>query len=80
MDAFWIILFILVLLWTIPPKHPGGRDDTDEVSKRGRRSGMILYTDYLTGLQYLGNPLGGITPRLDAEGNHMRAGIDRKHS
>jgi len=34
---------------------------------------MRLHTDHLTGLQYLSAPGGGITPRLDRDGRHMRA-------
>lgn len=41
-----------------------GKDDTD----RAERSGMILYTDYGTGCQYVSTILGGITPRLDKDG------------
>lgn len=45
-------------------------DDTDK--SFFKRSGVHLYTDYKTGLQYLGDVKGGITPRLDAKGKHMR--------
>lgn len=44
------------------------RDDTDP--PRGR-SGLRLFTDNMTGCQYLGNPFGGITPRVDREGRHI---------
>lgn len=43
-----------------------GRDDTDPP---GGRSGLALYTDYGTGVQYVGSPRGGLTPRLDADGH-----------
>lgn len=49
-----------------------GFDDTDD--KRpgrmfGARSGLTLYTDYATGVQYVKCGLfGGSTPRLDSEG------------
>jgi hypothetical protein len=61
------LIVILILLRRIT------RDDTDQPGWFGSVSGMALYTDHKTGLQYLGNPLGGITPRLDAEGRHMKA-------
>lgn len=35
------------------------------------RSGMRLYTDNLTGCQYLGGLFGAPTPRLDATGEHV---------
>jgi len=61
--AFLILLILLRRLW---------RDDTDQRGWCKKVSGLMLYTDYGTGLQYLGNPLGGITPRMDADGKHMR--------
>ena len=46
-------------------------DSTDK--SRWTRSGMSLYTDYGTGLQYLkAGMFGGITPRIDKDGTHMR--------
>lgn len=45
------------------------RDATDPPS--GARSGMLLRTDHATGCQYLAEPFGGITPRVDADGRHM---------
>ncbi len=42
-----------------------GKDDSDSGSKR---SGMMVMTDYKTGVQYLMSPLGGLTPRLNEDG------------
>jgi hypothetical protein len=45
------------------------KDDTDPPSGR---SGLILFTDNLTGCQYLSRPIfGGPTPRLDGAGRHV---------
>lgn len=44
-----------------------GRDATDGE----HRSGLGLRTDHGTGCQYLVTPWGGITPRLDRQGQHM---------
>lgn len=44
------------------------RDDTDPPDGH---SGMTFYVDHRTQCQYLGNPRGGITPRVDAQGRHM---------
>lgn len=63
----WMIVCLLVgkAILGVP------RDDTDSPNKR---SGMGLYTDHKTGLQYLrAGWFGGLTPRLDANGKHMRA-------
>ena len=47
-------------------------DDTDK--SRWNRSGLSLYTDHKTGLQYIkGGLFGDLTPRLDADGKHMKA-------
>lgn len=61
MDSFWFVVSIVLLFFLI-----GGvkRDDSDGE----KRSGMIVYTDALTGCQYVGTILGSITPRLDKDG------------
>jgi len=68
---FLMVVFLLivhVVLWEY--KRP--LDATDKGRWSGR-SGLVLYTDHGTGLQYLkGGLCGGITPRVDAEGNHMK--------
>lgn len=47
------------------------KDDTDP--EKGSRSNLMVFTDHKTGLQYLSStPLGGLTPRLDEDGYHMR--------
>jgi len=46
-------------------------DSTDDIQNHNR-SGLLLYTDHLTGCQYLkGGTLGGITPRLDRSGKQI---------
>ena len=60
---------IIILLTTVG--HGTGRDDTDE--PHGRHSGMTVYTDYGTGCQYIGTVLGGISPRLGADGKPICA-------
>ncbi len=54
-----ILLIMLVVCW-----GRTGRDDSDGKE----RSGLIVYTDNLTGCQYLGTVVGAITPRLDKDG------------
>lgn len=44
-----------------------GKDDTDPIDKG--RSGLTLYTDHGTGVQYLSDGNGGLTPRLAADGS-----------
>jgi hypothetical protein len=45
-------------------------DDTDDRANN-RTSGLILYTDYGTGCQYLRAADGGITPRMGADGRQV---------
>lgn len=48
-----------------------GKDDTDSVD---RRSNMKPHVDARTGCQYLSVAGGGITPRLNAQGEHICGG------
>jgi len=58
------VFFTFALVCTIATHR---KDDTD--SSWGKPSGLKLYTDHGTGVQYLRSKGGGLTPRLDAEGN-----------
>lgn len=44
-------------------------DSTDK--SQSERSGMSLHVDHETGCHYLGGSWGGITPRVDRDGNHI---------
>lgn len=44
-------------------------DDTDFDS--AHRSGLVLFTDARTGCQYIGRPLGALTPRMGADGKQV---------
>ena len=45
-------------------------DDTDDIESK-TRSGVELIIDYGTRCQYLAYPRGGITPRLNQQGEHV---------
>lgn len=60
-----ILLYIGIYVW----KHRG-RDDSDAP---GARSGLVIYTDALTKVQYVGVPFNGLTVRVDAEGKPILA-------
>ena len=63
-----IVLFIYLCLRSF---FFWGADDTDNHQTK-TRSGLILYTDHGTGLQYIkGGSFGGIYPRLNAKGEHI---------
>lgn len=68
----WILCWIaiLIVLSYVISLLPVGLDDSDLNSRN--RSDMKIYTDYKTGLQYLGASKGGLTPRLNIDGTQMR--------
>jgi hypothetical protein len=78
----FLVFVIIVLILQSRPDIPhelitrkggwfrGQVDVTDELD--GRRSGLSIAVDYGTGVQYLVTGMGGITPRLDADGNVMK--------
>jgi hypothetical protein len=67
---FWLLTIWIVGMILISNHNPV-YDDTDNATTK-ERSGLILYTDYGTGLQYIGGGLfGDIIPRLDANGKHV---------
>lgn len=65
-DLFYGALFVLLLIWL---SSATTIDDSDAVT--GKRSGVRIHTDYLTGAQYLGTVGGGLTPRLDGNGKQI---------
>lgn len=66
MKLFAILLAALIV-WFL---SIAAKDDTDPPGM-GQRSGMKLFVDHRTGCHYLGNVLGGITPRVDGAGRHV---------
>jgi hypothetical protein len=63
-SVVWLVAYSVIDLAT-------PYDDTDDI-ENGKRSGMRLFTDNLTGCQYLQAGLfGGMSPRYDREGNHI---------
>lgn len=63
----WVLVMIIYAIT--------GHFDKDNTDSPNKRSGMQLYTDYLTGCQYLqGKRSGGLTPRKDGQGNHVGCG------
>lgn len=64
-----IFLVLMAVLLALDSCRP--YDSTDDRAE-GERSGLSLYTDHLTGCQYLeGGMFGGLTPRRDGQGNHV---------
>ena len=63
-----LVAVVLALLWVFDSDR--AFDSTDDLENEVR-SGLIIFTDHDTGCEYLGRLISGVTPRLDAEGNHM---------
>lgn len=69
MSVFTEILVVIVLLLSMFPKGFSSAFDTDDTDSPDSRSGLRVYTDAKTGVQYLqAGPLGALTPRIDANG------------
>ena len=67
MSEFRDLLIIVLILGTLLGScSTDRRDDSDPP---GAHSGFRVYTDALTGAQYLAVPFGGMTPRLNADGS-----------
>ena len=75
MEALGKLVFIvvaIVIIQYLVDKYMA-YDDTDDKENK-ERSGLVLYTDYKTGIQYVkGGLFGSITPRLDEHGTPMKA-------
>jgi hypothetical protein len=63
---------VIVLAYTV---IPATTDSTD--SGIFSRSGVSLRIDYGTGCHYLEGAGGGLTPRVDKEGNHICTGEEQ---
>jgi len=65
------LAIIAILSWfisTLISDNMKPRNDTDPADGR---SGLALFVDNRTGCHYLSSPAGGLTPRLDSEGNQI---------
>jgi hypothetical protein len=65
----FVILINLIYAWL-----PLSRDDSDQVfnnGKKGKRSDLKVYTDYKTGIQYLGTTKGTLIPRIYPDGTYV---------
>lgn len=63
----FIVLFLILYHVFFSPSQ----DNSDK--SYWNRSGLTIYTDNLTGLQYVkGGMFGSITPRLDESGNQIK--------
>ena len=71
-----LTLFIVILIgFALHALYPTGSTD----KSRWRRSGLSVYTDHLTGVQYVKSGFfGDITPRLDRDGLPIYEGKEGK--
>lgn len=68
--AMFAVLVLFITMVVLLANGPN-RDNSDGAN---RRSGMIIRTDCLTGLQYLSSTRGSLTPRMGADGKQV---VDR---
>jgi hypothetical protein len=68
----WLAKWAVVLYFSVVliGKLPISRDDSDP-GEWGKRSGVAVRTDALTGCQYLEAVSGGLTPRIDSAGKQI---------
>lgn len=64
-----LIIYVFIQLFIQLFVHGPNGDDSDK--SFFERSGMRVMTDYKTGCQYFSSPYGGITPRLEPNGQHV---------
>jgi hypothetical protein len=62
-------LIRLVIIAIVVSSLHGYFKDKDDTDPENGRSGLMLFTDAKTGCQYVGNPAGGIIPRMNEEGH-----------
>lgn len=68
--AGFLVLVYLLLVCVTVLREGSPLDSTDNPDTR-ERSGMTILVDHGTGCQYLTRRGGGITPRLDKDGQPM---------
>ena len=68
--GFIILVAVVALIAYLVDKYDT-RDDTDKPFP-AKKSELILHIDARTGCHYLSTENGGLTPRLDRQGNHLR--------
>ena len=67
----FLTILVALIIWNIVRSLLGlGLDDSDY--SKHKRSGMKIYTDYKTGVQYLSAPFGGLCVRVDENGKPIR--------
>lgn len=50
-----------------------------DITDGEKRSGLIIYTDYGTGVQYVANIMGGMSVRVDKDGSPMIAEAEEQN-
>jgi len=73
MNPITIVVSIIALTYLL---YFGFKYDTSDDKINKKRSGLIVYTDYGTGMQYLSTWSGTLIPRLDVDGNHVSKNME----
>jgi len=64
----WLLTLIVNDIYSLSTL---GRDDSDQQEYGGKRSGLVIRTDYKTGGQFYESKNGTLTPRLDGYFNQL---------
>ncbi len=67
--VFYVLATLAVTIHLANIYSKRNRDDTDAPAER---SGLMVYTDHATGVQYLSTVAGGLTVRVDKDGKPLR--------
>ena len=88
MDVYGVVIGIVfalcIFVWATSPSTPDylkfktdwwrpASNSTDDLINK-KPSGLSIYTDHGTGCQYFSTAMGGLTPRLNKNGNPICGG------
>lgn len=79
MTLFTEILLIAYLAgWTADRIFRGSKRDATDQQPKGKRSGLMIRTDYQTGVQYVEGAFGGLTVRVDRDGKPITVPVEEQ--
>ncbi len=71
LDVFFGTFLAIILVGCLASGTPPLFSKRDETDSHDERSGLSIYTDYGTGVQYVATIQGGLTVRVDKDGKPM---------
>ena len=71
LDVFFGTFLAIILVGCLASGTPPLFSKRDETDSHDKRSGLVIYTDHGTGVQYVATIQGGLTVRVDENGKPM---------